>query len=317
MSTVPRRPARPDALPRCQERGGARGDARDHARAAALHAARLRRRRLRPDGRQNTRLLLRIVASGVATALAYAAVSPVSSFTTRRAAAAVAVVLVLLVPVSVVRSAIEAADAPNALDLLNLPFVAAEALVPHLRREAKLGRADRGAFDVARRRGPRRLGRGGRRGVLAPLPPDRGVPVSASASAGSWPACPVVPGARRRVRRELRHRPRGDRAAGPERGGEVDDAADAVRAGAAVEGIGSRARPRPRADAGVTRAIGLVPQQETVFESLTALGFLRLTGTLHGLPDPEAAGAGALELVGLGPPIRGGSRPTRKGCASG
>ena len=57
----------------------------------------------------------------------------------------------------------------------------------------------------------------------------------------------------------------------------------------------------PRADVGVTRAIGLVPQQETVFESLTALGFLRLTGTLHGLPDPEAAGAGALELVGLDP----------------
>ena len=80
-----------------------------------------------PSAGETPGLLLRILASGVATALAYASVSmAVSSFTTRRAAAAVAVVLLLLVPVSVVRSAIEAADAPNALDLLSLPFVAAE-----------------------------------------------------------------------------------------------------------------------------------------------------------------------------------------------
>lgn len=72
-------------------------------------------------------LLVRIVASGIATALLYAALSmAVSSFTTRRAAAAVATVLLLAVPASVVRSAIESADAPNALDLLSFPFVAAE-----------------------------------------------------------------------------------------------------------------------------------------------------------------------------------------------
>jgi hypothetical protein len=68
-----------------------------------------------------------MLASGVATALVYAAVSmAVSSFTTRRAAAAVAVVLVLLVPVIVARSAIESAGAPDELDLLSLPAVAAE-----------------------------------------------------------------------------------------------------------------------------------------------------------------------------------------------
>jgi len=72
-------------------------------------------------------LLVRIVASGIATALLYAALSmAVSSFTTRRAAAAVATVLLLAVPASVVRSAIESADAPNALDLLSFPFVAAD-----------------------------------------------------------------------------------------------------------------------------------------------------------------------------------------------
>jgi ABC-2 type transport system permease protein len=72
-------------------------------------------------------LLLRIFASGVVTALLYAALSmAVSSFTTRRAAAAVATVLLLFVPVSVVRSAIESTGAPNELDLLSFPFVVAE-----------------------------------------------------------------------------------------------------------------------------------------------------------------------------------------------
>ena len=50
----------------------------------------------------------------------------VSSFTTRRAAAAVGVILLIFVPASVVRPAIEHADAPNELDLLSSPFVAAE-----------------------------------------------------------------------------------------------------------------------------------------------------------------------------------------------
>jgi ABC-2 type transport system permease protein len=80
-----------------------------------------------PSPGETPRLLLRIVASGLATALLYAALSlAVSSFTTRRAAAAVATVLLLIVPVSVARSAIESADAPNALDLVSFPFVAAD-----------------------------------------------------------------------------------------------------------------------------------------------------------------------------------------------
>ncbi len=72
-------------------------------------------------------LLLRILASGLATALLYASLSlAVSSFTTRRAAAAVATVLVLFVPVTVARSAIDSAGAPNELDLMSFPFVAAD-----------------------------------------------------------------------------------------------------------------------------------------------------------------------------------------------
>ena len=80
-----------------------------------------------PSAGETPELLLRIIASGLATALVYASLSmAVSSFTTRRAAAAVGVVLALSVPVSVVRSAIESADAPDALDLLSFPFVAAD-----------------------------------------------------------------------------------------------------------------------------------------------------------------------------------------------
>lgn len=72
-------------------------------------------------------LLLRILVVGVVTAVAYAAVSlAVSSFTTRRAAAAVGVVLLLSVPVIVARGAVESAGAPDALDLLSFPFLASE-----------------------------------------------------------------------------------------------------------------------------------------------------------------------------------------------
>ena len=57
----------------------------------------------------------------------------------------------------------------------------------------------------------------------------------------------------------------------------------------------------PRSDPGVTRRIGLVPQQEGVFEPLTALEFVALSARLHGLADPSAAAAAALEQVDLDP----------------
>ncbi len=57
----------------------------------------------------------------------------------------------------------------------------------------------------------------------------------------------------------------------------------------------------PRSDASITRRIGLVPQQESVFETLTAREFVRLAATLHGLPEPDGAAAHALETVDLDP----------------
>ena len=80
-----------------------------------------------PSATETPGLLARIFAAGTMTALLYAALSmAVSSFTTRRAAAAVGVILLLFVPATVVRSAIKSADAPNELDLFSSPFVAFE-----------------------------------------------------------------------------------------------------------------------------------------------------------------------------------------------
>jgi ABC-2 type transport system permease protein len=82
---------------------------------------------LGPSATETPELLARIFAAGIMTALLYAALSmAVSSFTSRRAAAAVGVVLLLFVPASIVRPAIESADAPKELDLLSSPFVAFE-----------------------------------------------------------------------------------------------------------------------------------------------------------------------------------------------
>jgi ABC-2 type transport system ATP-binding protein len=60
----------------------------------------------------------------------------------------------------------------------------------------------------------------------------------------------------------------------------------------------------PRSDLGVSGAIGLAPQQETVFEPLTAHAFVRFSAALHGLDDPDAAAARALETVELDPADR-------------
>ena len=80
-----------------------------------------------PSLGETPELLLQILAAGTSTALLYASLSmAVSSFTTRRAAAAVGVVLLLSVPVTVARSAIESAGAPDELDLLSFPFVAGD-----------------------------------------------------------------------------------------------------------------------------------------------------------------------------------------------
>jgi ABC-2 type transport system ATP-binding protein len=57
----------------------------------------------------------------------------------------------------------------------------------------------------------------------------------------------------------------------------------------------------PRADPEVTRQLGLMPQQEAVFEPLTAFDFVTMTASLHGLREAEKAARHALETVELDP----------------
>ena len=55
----------------------------------------------------------------------------------------------------------------------------------------------------------------------------------------------------------------------------------------------------PRRDLALLGRIGLVPQQEALFDPLPALEFVRLAAELHRVPNPTAAAAHALELVEL------------------
>jgi ABC-2 type transport system ATP-binding protein len=55
----------------------------------------------------------------------------------------------------------------------------------------------------------------------------------------------------------------------------------------------------PRADVATSAQIGIVPQQEGVFERHSALRFVSLAAVLHGVADPEAAARRALGVVEL------------------
>ncbi len=57
----------------------------------------------------------------------------------------------------------------------------------------------------------------------------------------------------------------------------------------------------PAADVEITRSIGLVPQQESVFEHLTAHRFLQISATLQGIGDAPNVATAALERVALDP----------------
>ncbi len=57
----------------------------------------------------------------------------------------------------------------------------------------------------------------------------------------------------------------------------------------------------PRADPLVARQIGVAPQQETLFEVITALEFVRLAARLHGLDDPAGRAEAAIREVDLDP----------------
>jgi ABC-2 type transport system ATP-binding protein len=57
----------------------------------------------------------------------------------------------------------------------------------------------------------------------------------------------------------------------------------------------------PRKDLALNRRMGLVPQQEALFDPLRAVEFVRLAADLHGVPGPGEAAERALALVDLDP----------------
>jgi ABC-2 type transport system ATP-binding protein len=57
----------------------------------------------------------------------------------------------------------------------------------------------------------------------------------------------------------------------------------------------------PHGDVELSRRIGLVPQQEGLFDRLTAAEFVRLAAVLHGLDEPDARSRSALTVVELDP----------------
>ena len=60
----------------------------------------------------------------------------------------------------------------------------------------------------------------------------------------------------------------------------------------------------PRRDLALNRRVGLVPQQEALFDPLRAVQFVALAAELHGVPKPGAAAEAALALVDLDPDDR-------------
>jgi ABC-2 type transport system ATP-binding protein len=72
----------------------------------------------------------------------------------------------------------------------------------------------------------------------------------------------------------------------------------------------------PRRDLELNRRVGLVPQQEALFDPLRAVQFVTLAAELHGVADPGAAALAALALVDLDPadhrPVRTYSKGMRQ-----
>ena len=60
----------------------------------------------------------------------------------------------------------------------------------------------------------------------------------------------------------------------------------------------------PRTDLPVRGRIGIVPQQEAVFEAFNAFSFVRLAAILNGVPDPDFTARQALATVELDPADR-------------
>jgi ABC-2 type transport system ATP-binding protein len=277
-----------------------------------------------PDGLADwISVLVRILVSGLLASVVYALISmAASSITDRRAFASVAVVMVMLGMLTVVQILIETAEGSINWRLLRSREPAARDDRPDLRRRRRISRAlDRSGL----RRQPR-LGRRVARTALGalppgwclmtgPLPPPPSLrpPPSPDVPPPPPPAPPLPPPPMVSVSGVTKAF--GDVIA-------VSDVTFTVGPGITALlgpngagkstlfrmlcGLASPTRGEvrvlgrdARTDTAVRGRIGLAPQQDALFERLSAAEFVSTAAITHGVADPTAATAHVLDLVDL------------------
>ena len=221
----------------------------------------------------------------------------------------------VLVPGIVAEIAIESGGAPDELSLADLLSLPTELALRVFGEDPSEG-AHRARLDGAVVVGVAAWTAARRRGDVALVPADRGARSERACRRGRR-RLEVVRRRRRRVRRQLHDPRRGHRAPRAERGGQVDDAADALRARPPVEGDGARARPRPahgrrrdradraRAAAGVRVRAARPPAPSCARRRCCT-----------GCPTPTRPRRARSGRSSSTPTTRAACRRTRRGCAS-
>ncbi|MEZ5166429.1 MAG: ABC transporter permease subunit [Acidimicrobiales bacterium] len=223
---------------------------------------------------------LRVLAAGVAVAVVFTALAlACSSITDRRAFASISVVLFLIGLSAVVAVLIDPADATPTIRLLDpvtLPLEMAPRIFGAAGDHPELSTVEVFSSNLA----------GGRRRIAAVVPLSEGVRATAAATAtdgrGGARHEGVRGSCRGGLRRDLHDRAWRDRALGPN-GAEVDPLPDVVRPHPPSQGrvrvLGHDGLNRHR------RAYASVspPQQDALFDHLTARRFVEIAARIHGL----------------------------------
>ena len=264
-----------------------------------------------PEGPGETfELLWKIVLAGVVIAALQAALSlAVASTTTRRAAASAAIILILIGSSAVSDSLQETGDAPEAVflfDLFALPFELVNRIYGDRPFSSEaLTTLSTGALVLGYLGWTAVL----RRDRMVPLPPNRGHTMTEPLIGAPPPphdAVIAVDGVSKwfadvvAVSEVSFHVGRGVTALlGPNGAGKSTMLRMIAGLTPPSQGSVRVLGHDPHRDLALHAKIGLVPQQDALFESLTAFEFVRLAARLQQLDDPREAANRALIEVDL------------------